>query len=212
MDVGSLHLTLQELEADRKAMREKFKRISDRVDHKINVLIPKYKPLAEQFLNSSDNYDNPIFSTVLVWIFDVDDLETAIDWCIKAIKRNIPTPVFIKRGWDSFCADTVLAWSEKQLDEGHSIEPYFSYIFEYVKDHWRLYEDATAKWFKFAGQLLLRDEDNQVKASSVGDVATLEQAKSLLIEAKKLHKNIGVNSILEKVASRINALKSGKNL
>ncbi|SQD04869.1 putative terminase, endonuclease subunit from bacteriophage origin [Escherichia coli] len=45
-----------------------------------------------------------------------------------------------------------------QAEAGHSIEPYFSRTFENIREKWRLHEDINAKWFKFAGLYLLRDE------------------------------------------------------
>ena len=54
---------------------------------------------------------------------------------------------------------TVLEWAEKQAAEGHAVEPWFSRVFDKVRNDWRLNERLTAKWFKAAGCLLLRDHD-----------------------------------------------------
>lgn len=208
----SLHLKLIELDEDRAELRARFTRIADRVDHKRTVLIPKWTPLAEQFLANGKSYDNPVFSTVLVWLFDVGELEKAIEWCLKAIEMDVPTPDFIKRGWPTFCADQVLAWAQNEYEAGRSVQPYFNQVFELVATKWRLHEKINAKFYKFAGLGILRGEDGEVRITSVGDVDTLKKAKALLLEAHNQHSKAGVMTTVKKVDMRIRALETGKNL
>ncbi|MFN1131555.1 terminase, partial [Lelliottia nimipressuralis] len=89
---------------------------------------------------------------------------------------------------------------------GHSIEPYFSRTFENIREKWRLHEEINAKWFKFAGLYLLRDESGKPRATAVDDVDTLEQADTLLAQAEAYNKNAGVKTMREKVRARINSL------
>lgn len=208
----SLHLRIVELDQDRDALRAQFTRVADRVEHKRTVLIPKYMPLAESFLDSGKSYDNPIFSNVLVWLFDVGELEKAIEWCLIAIEREIPTPDFIKRGWPTFCADQVLEWAQTNYENGNSVEPYFSQVFKLVAEKWRLHEKISAKFYKFAGLGVLRGEDGEVRVTSVGDVKTLKAAKNLLLEAHNQYSKAGVMTTVRKIDARIRALETGKNL
>ncbi|MCG7585664.1 phage terminase small subunit [Photobacterium sp. OFAV2-7] len=211
VNTDSLHIKLVEFEEDRKGLKA-FNAIADKVAHKRTVLIPKYKPLAEAYLAAGEQYQNPIFSSLIVWLFDTDDLDTAIDWCFKAIELDLPTPEFIKSDWPSFCARFVLEWAERNAERGHSVEPYFSQVFEKVCNDWRLHEERKARWFKFAGLHLLRDENGKPRATAVGDLDTLQKAKTLLTTADELYSKVGVGTQLSKIDMRINALTNGKNL
>lgn len=208
----SLHLKLIELDEDRAELRARFTRLADRVDHKRTVLIPKWTPLAEQFIANGKSYDNPVFSTVLVWMFDVGELEKAIEWCLKAIEMDVPTPDFIKRGWPTFCADQVLEWAETQTKNGNSVEPYFSQVAELVKNQWKIHEQIVAKYYKFEGLDWLRDDDGQLAITSIGNLDTLNKAKALLEQAENTYAKAGVASNIKKINARIRAIETGKNL
>lgn len=205
----SLHLLLLELDADLKTLKG-FNRIEDKVQHKRDVLIPKFKPYVEAYLASGEQYENPLFAQLVIWLFDIDDLETAIDWCQQAIDRELNTPERMKRDFATFCADEVLAWSEKMAEHGHSVEPYFSQVFSKVREDWRINEKLTAKWFKFAGLHLLRDEDGKPRPTSVGDIPTLEKALALLQQANDQYANVGVSSVIDKTKARIRAIKENR--
>ncbi|MFA0607259.1 phage terminase small subunit [Vibrio amylolyticus] len=208
---NSLHLLLTELDTDLKVLKN-FNRTDEKVEHKREVLVPKYRQAIEDYLAGEDLFDNPLFTQMVIWLFDIEELQTAIKWCDIAIERGLDTPERFKRDFATFCSDEVLAWSEKMASKGQSIEPYFSVVFEKVRDEWSIHEKPTAKWFKFAGLNLLRDESGQVKASSVGDIETLNQAKKHLEEAHNQYSNIGVKTMIDKIEQRISALDTGKNL
>ncbi|AGB11021.1 TPA: phage terminase small subunit [Vibrio parahaemolyticus] len=211
VNTDSLHIKLIEFEEDRKYLRG-FNAIADRIEHKREVLIPKYRPYVESFLEEGEVFENPIFTNLTVWMFDAGELDTAIEWCLKAIELDLPTPDNFSRDWPTFCADFVLQWAELQAERGNSIEPYFSQVFEKVEKEWRLHEEVHAKWYKFAGLSLLRNEEGKPQASSVGSIEVLEKAHTLLRHAHEKHSKIGVKTMLDKIEQRIRSLKSGKNL
>ncbi|MEZ9492259.1 phage terminase small subunit [Vibrio splendidus] len=210
-DTNSLHIKLIEFEEDRKHLRS-FNAIDDRVEHKRNVLVPKYKPYVQRYLESGDQFENPIFSNVVIWLFDIKELDVAIDWCMKAIERDLPTPENFRRDWPTFCADEVLAWAERESERGNSIEPYFSQVFEKVEKEWRLHEKVNAKWYKFAGLFLIRNEHGNPQATAVGDVEVLKKALVLLQHAHDQHPKVGVGTQVKKIEQRIRAIEDGKNL
>ncbi|WP_019615101.1 phage terminase small subunit [Psychromonas ossibalaenae] len=207
----SLHLLLAELANDEKELKG-FNRLEDKVTHKRDVLVPKYRMAVEQYIASDARFDNPLFAIMIVWLFDIDDLETAINWCDKAIERELDTPQRFKRDFATFCSDEVLKWCERMSAQGHAIEPFFSQVFDKVRTEWRINEQLTAKWYKFAGLQLLRDETGKAKASSVGDIETLEKAKALLIEAENQSPKAQVTTHLDKIEQRMRALIDGTNL
>ncbi|MFM2632977.1 phage terminase small subunit [Vibrio alginolyticus] len=211
VDTDSLHIKLIEFEEDRKYLRS-FNAIADRIKHKREVLVPKYKPYVQAYLESGEAFENPIFTNMVVWLFDVKELDAAIEWCMKAIELDLPTPENFRRDWPTFCADEVLAWAETESERGHSIEPYFSQVFEKVEKDWRLHEKVHAKWYKFAGLYLIRNEEGQPQATAVGNVETLEKALALLQHAHEKHSKVGVGTQIKKIEARIRAIKEGKNL
>ncbi len=208
----SLHLQLLiALEQDIVRLR-KLARIGDRVNMKRDELMPKYR-YVERYLaavaeSGSSPYQNELFQRLIIWAFDIQDFDAGIAWAELAIAQGQRTPNNIKRDWAHFVADTVLEWAEKQAAEGHAVEPWFSRVFDKVRTDWRLNERLTAKWFKAAGCLLLRDHDGQPRPSAVGDSATLEQPDHWLAQADKLHGKVGVGTLRQKIAMRLRALNS----
>ncbi|MCP4878122.1 MAG: terminase, partial [Gammaproteobacteria bacterium] len=163
-------------------------------------------------LAGDEQFDNPLFTQMVIWLFDIEDLETAIKWCDIAIERGLDTPERFKRDFATFCADEVLAWSERMADKCQSVEPYFSLVFEKVTQVWRINEKPTAKWLKFAGLHLLRNEQGKPHAASVGDIDTLQTARTHLQNAHEQYSAIGVSTMIDNIDQRIRALESGDNL
>ncbi|GLR75979.1 phage terminase small subunit [Aliivibrio sifiae] len=209
LEPKSLHLLLIELENDM-AVLKSINRIEDKITHKRDVLIPKYRPSIEDYLANKETYDNPLFSQMIIWLFDIEELDTAIEWCDKAIELGVTSP--FNRDLATFCAGHVLEWTHKMSNMGHSIDPYFSQTFKKVREKWRLSERLTCQYFKFAGLFLLRDKDGHPRASSVGDVETLEKAHALLTEADNIYGKAKVKTVLDNINQRIRALKEGVNL
>lgn len=204
----SLHVQLQELEKDITYLRT-LPTIADRVVHKRISLLPRWRPTVEAYLASGQVYANPVFAWCIIWLFDVGELETALEWADVAIDQHQATPDRLRSNFPTFVADTVLAWAQESAGRGESVEPYFSHTFERVASRWRLHEEVTAKWFKFAGLQLLRSEENQINAASVDDVERLEKADRLLATAEKYYPKVGVTTARRNIAARIRKLAQG---
>lgn len=201
----SLHMQIQMLNQDVAYVRA-LPTIADREAYKRDELIPRWKPTIEAYLSGDSAYENPVLAWYVVWMFDAGDLDEALRLADIAIEQQQPTPEGIKSRFPVFVADTVMAWVEDTAAAGESVEPYFSQVFEKVTQHWRLHEEITAKWFKFAGQMLLRDDNGQPRATAVEDVETLEKADALLASAEHLYKRVGVTTLRAQIAARIRSL------
>ncbi|MEC5342163.1 phage terminase small subunit [Brenneria populi] len=202
----SLHLQIRALENDIERLKSQ-PMIRDRVEMKRRELLPRWLPTVRAYLDSGEVYQHPIFAYCIVWLFDVDEFDQALDWADIAIAQGQRTPDNIKRSFAAFVADTVLEWAEQTADSGQSVEPYFSRTFNNVVENWRLHEEITAKWFKFAGLLLLRDDHGQPRATASDDVALLEKADLLLAQAEKYHRKVGVGTMRKTIAARIRSLQ-----
>ena len=197
-----------------------FARRADKITHKRDVLLPKWLPIVTDHLaqltsenehdekgkNKTSNGDNPIFSYCTVWLFDINSLSTAIDYAFIAIKHGQPICSNIKRDWPGFIADTVFDWAETQAEHGNSIEPYFGQVFNRVVNEWKLPEQVTAKFYKFAGLALLRATNGDVTPSHVGSIKRLREADAFLAKAAELHKHAQVKTVRNKIAMRIRAI------
>lgn len=201
----SFHLQKLELEKD-VAMLRSLPRTEDRIELKRDVLLPRWMPTVEAYLAGDARFANPALVYCVIWLFDTGEMGKALDWADVAISESQATPENFKSNLPAFVADTVLEWATGQAEAGHSIEPYFSRTFENIRDKWRLHEDINAKWFKFAGLYLLRDESGKPRATAVDDVETLVQADALLAQAAAFNKNAGVKTMRDKIRARINSL------
>jgi len=201
----SLHMQMQILNQDVAYLRA-LPTIADRVAYKRDELLPRWKPTVDTYLAGGNVYDNPVFAWFVVWTFDAGDLDEGLRLADIAIAQQQPTPENIKSRFPVFVADTVMAWAEETAVAGESVEPYFSQVFEKVAQHWRLHEEITAKWFKFAGQMLLRDDNGKPRATAVDDAETLQKADALLASAENLYKRVGVTTLRAQIAARIRSL------
>lgn len=205
----SLHVQLRELERDIAVLRAQ-PRTCDRVEMKRTILLPKWLPTAQQYLDAGEIYQNLVFSWCVVWLFDVEEFDQGLDWADIAISQGQQTPDRLKRTFAAFVADTIFEWSATATELGESVEPYFSRTFKNVAEKWRLHEEISAKWYKAAGLLLLRDDAGAPRATAVDDVSTLKKADALLEKAAAFHRTIGVGTMRKQIAARIRALESGK--
>ena len=209
-----MHLQIIDLEADLKRLKG-FARRSDKVAHKREVLLPKWLPIVADYLSTLESesknennktYDNPLFSYCTLWLFDVSSLSQGLEYAFLAIKHGQPTPPNIKRQWPGLIADTIFDWAETEAEHGRSIEPYFGQVFERVVNEWKLPEQVTAKYYKFAGLALLRAKNGDVTPSHVGSIKRLRQADNLLEKAASLHKHAQVKTVRNKIAMRLRAI------
>lgn len=201
----SFHLQMLELKKDVERLRS-LPRTEDRVEMKRDVLLPRWMPTVEAYLAGDARFANPALVYCVIWLFDTGEMGQALEWADVAISESQATPENFKSTLPAFVADKVLEWATNEAAAGRSIEPYFSRTFENIREKWRLHEDINAKWYKFAGLYLLRDDKGQPRATAVEDVSTLEQADALLAQAAAYNKNAGVKTMRDKIRARIASL------
>lgn len=202
----SLHIVNAELDRDIEYLSSFGQDMAERNDYKLKVILPKWLPKAERYLQEGKVYPNPIFVWCIVWLFDTGQFDQALDWAEIAIEQNQDTPKNWSMKLPGFVAKTVFEWVETTATNGHSIEPYFSRVFELIKNKWRIYESDKAEWYKFAGLYLLRDESGTPKATAIENIDVLNQAKEFLTQAQAIYSKVGVKTMLGNIEQRINAL------
>lgn len=201
----SMHIRLAALDIDVKKLRD-LTRIADRIDMKRDDLLPRWEPVAREYVESGKAYPNPILVYCIIWLIDVKRFDTALAWADLAIAQGQEMPPNIKSKMPAFIAASIYEWAEMEAECGRTVEPYFQQVFDRVIHHWRLNERITSKYYRFAALWLLRDHDGKPRASSITDVALLEKSDQLLAKAAELHPKIQVKTMRERIAARIRAL------
>ncbi|HBA7889886.1 TPA: terminase, partial [Escherichia coli] len=107
----------------------------------------------------------------------------------------------------TFVAHFILEWAETEAERGNSIAPYFQQVFEKIRDKWRVNERLAARYWRFAGVLLLRGDDGKPLASAINDPERLQQADQCLERAAWLHPKIQVKTLRQRIAARLRALQ-----
>lgn len=202
---NSLHIKLAALDIDVKKLRG-LTRIADRIDMKRDELLPRWEPIAREYVESGQAYPNPILVYCIIWLIDVKRFDTALAWADLAIEQGQEMPPNIKSKMPAFIAASIYDWAEMEAEAGRTVEPYFQQVFDRVAHHWRLNERIASKYYRFAALWLLRDHDGKPRASSITDVALLEKSDQLLAKAAELHPKIQVKTMRERIAARIRAL------
>lgn len=205
---NSLHVQLVALRNDVERLRSHSPLVADRIAMKRDELLPKWRPWAEQYLDSGEVFNNPVFAYCVIWLFDIGEFETALEWAGIAIEQNQQTPDNIRSDFPHFVADTILEWADVEADNGRSVEPYFSAIYYYVLNEWKINEIVRAKYLRFAALQLLRDEDGMPVASAINDVQQLTDADALLAQAQDIYPQIQVKTFRSKIAQRLRKLQS----
>lgn len=201
----SMHVMAAALEKDIEALHGLT--LAQKVAIKRDTYLPRWMPTVEKYLASGEVQRNPVLAWCVIWLFDVGDLDAALDLADIAIEQEQDTPTALKSNFVTFTADTVLAWAENMAREGQPVEPYFSRTFTNVTENWELYEVIRAKWFKFAGMRQLLDEEGVARPTVTEDVALLKQVDGLLAQAHKLHSACGVGTMRNQISARIRALE-----
>ncbi|EFD0291023.1 phage terminase small subunit [Escherichia coli] len=202
---NSLHVQIAALNFDVERLRSLPLR-ADRIAMKRDELLPKWMPWAEQYLESGDVFNNPVFSYCVIWLFDTGELGQALEWAEIAIEQGQETPGNIRSDLAHFVADNMLEWAETEADNGRSVEPYFSAVSGRVLEHWKVNEFVRAKYLRFAGLQLLRDEDGMPSITAISDVEKLKEADALLAKATEVNPRIQVTTLRNKIAQRLRKL------
>ena len=201
----SQHIMLLALEQDLKRLHD-IERIADKVEMKRTVLLPRWLPHAQAYLDKGRVYQNPVLVYCVIWLFDTGQFEHALQWADIAIAQGQRMPERFRSGLPTFVAHFILEWAEHEAERGNGSEPYFSQVFDRVRHTWQINERLTARYYRFAGLQLLRNGNDKPLASTISDQNILIKADELLATAEALHPKIQVKTHRQRIAMRLRAL------
>lgn len=146
------------------SMEQDLKRLSglapgDKDKLREKELIPKYLPIAENYLESGSSYRNPVLVEVIIMLMDIGNIPEGLLLAFPALEQKQPMPQrFQKVNLPTFVCDNVLTWANAQLARGNSIEPQFSQVFEtMLEDNWKVPREVVAKFHKIFGEVHLKN-------------------------------------------------------
>lgn len=123
-------------------------------------LIPQYLPHLEKYQAAGHTYANPVLVQVMIWLFDIGDIEQALRLaCLAAEQKQQLPERFTRRDIATFAADATLEWAKGQLNQKQAIEPHFSAVLALVESgKWQIHDAIQVKF--------LRLQVDQVKDSA----------------------------------------------
>ena len=156
-DYDQFQLLVNSMEQDMKQLSGLAPGDKNRIREK--KLIPKYLPIAQNYLESDTSYRNPILVEVIIMLMDVGNIPEALVLAFPALEQKQPMPQrFQKVNLPTFVCDNVLSWANAQLARANSIEPLFSQVFEIMlEDNWKVPREVVAKFHKISGEVHLKN-------------------------------------------------------
>ncbi|MFL6968479.1 phage terminase small subunit [Pseudomonas alvandae] len=133
--------------------------IAERQRLKREELLPKYLDYVQRYRDSGLNHPNPVLMQVLVWLFDTEQFEEALELADFALQQGQPMPERFRRDIPTFVADTIIEWAEAEQKANRSPEPYLTRLLPRVDGEWKLYERIPARYHKLLGIIAIDNED-----------------------------------------------------
>lgn len=154
-DYEQHQLVVTSLEQD--AQRLQGLTLEEKGEMKRDELLPRYRPVVDAYLAACEDgeepYRNPVLVQVMIWLFDLGEIQPALDLAKVAHEQHQPMPERFNRSLETYVADALREWAENQQAEGDPIEPYFSDTFDRIRsEQWQVNPAALMKLHKLAGQ------------------------------------------------------------
>lgn len=184
------------------ALAEDCARLSDlnsmeaRQRLKREELLPKYLEYVQRYRESGLNHPNLVLMQVLVWLFDTEQFEQALDLADFAMVQKQEMPERFRRDIPTFVADTMIDWADAEVKAGRSPEPYLSQLLPRVEKDWELFEKIPARYHKLLG-LIAFDQERWKDA-----IAHFERATELF-------PSIGVKTKLDDATKALRKQEAG---
>ncbi len=170
------------------------------------VLLKTWLPVIDAYLAGGQAYQNIALTQVMVWCFDVGDINEALRLGDAAIAQNQPMPERYKRNIKTYVADAFIDWCKDQQTNGGAVEPYFSRMLEQVMS-WPIHNVIKLKYARLAA-LESKTAGNPEEALKWCDVAESIDPRKAQVKTLKIELSKAVAA--QKEAARHKAAKAGK--
>lgn len=102
--------------------------------------IKTYLPEINQYINDGKVFENTALTQVMIWCFDVGDIENAMRLARVAIEQKQPLPERFNRNIKTGVCDFLYDWCRLRQVEKKTLEPYFSEVYS------RLFPKSGVGW------------------------------------------------------------------
>lgn len=110
------------------------------------AVLPTYLPFVEQYVKSGEVYPNEIAVYVMIWLFDVVDIEKALNLALVLIQQKQRMPSKFDRDMQTFVCDFMYDWAAACLKNDHSASPYLDVLVATLeKDAWDVHVLCLSK-------------------------------------------------------------------
>lgn len=161
---------------------------SMRIERK-KALLAQWLPVVEKYLRSGGKYRNVILTQVMVWAFDIADIDTAMRLARVAVAQEQPMPERFRRDVRTGVADLLLGWIATR--NGQPVDPYFSEIFGEIfpndRPGWQIHDEIKIKYLKVAiSRNLATHPETALKLCLLAEKISPSKAKVKTVKEKLL--------------------------
>ncbi|MBL4755855.1 MAG: hypothetical protein JKY52_19955 [Flavobacteriales bacterium] len=127
------------------------------------AFIPQYIEFIKGYIKNGENYLNLVLVTIIIWLLDTEDFESALELAMVAVEQDQPMPERFKRDLATVVAETVFDWANEQYRLKQSAYPYFEQITQILAtDAWHVEQIIVHnKIYKLAAMFAERDGDDE---------------------------------------------------
>jgi hypothetical protein len=96
-------------------------------------LLPNYLPFVQAYVADGHNYPNDVAVQVMVWLFDVNDIENALKIGIYLVATGTnDLPEKFSRSLPGFMSDEVYRWANAELKAERTASPYLDEFVAFI--------------------------------------------------------------------------------
>ncbi len=166
-------------------------------DEEKKLLIPKYKEYLESYMGQGKRYKNPVLVQMMVWLFDISEIEGALKLAVMAIEQDDDLPEGFNSKLQNWVLDTVFDWCEKEYEGKRSSEPFLTDTINHIETI-DTFDQIKAKYQKLAGHY-------------ANDAEQWDKAVEHYQYAEKLNPKIQVKTKREAAQKKIEELVKANN-
>jgi hypothetical protein len=126
----------------------------DKRQAKKREIIPRLMPIVKAYLASNSTKPNPVAVHVMIWLFDIGDIDEAVKLALFLIGRGFNAmPKKFDRNMETFVADCVYDFAAEQLCNGNPAEPYLGQVVQAMeKAKWKVGFICKGKLYAMAAK------------------------------------------------------------
>jgi hypothetical protein len=133
--------------------------LDERQAYKRKVL-PEIMPFVDDYVAKGDRYPNSVAVQAMIWLFDIGDIERALNLALILIEQGHLMPKRFDRDMPTFVCDAVYDWANAQLKADQPAAPYLEHLIGTLeKGRWPLHPAVASKLYAMAAKHAERDGD-----------------------------------------------------